>query len=78
MNTNELQDPGAPTARATSCRTAFEQHYYDSRGVARVYQMSLEGGIWKLWREAPRLTALPANELLGQRARHCGRPRVSQ
>jgi hypothetical protein len=26
----------------------------------------------------PRLTALPANELLGQRARQCGRPRVSQ
>jgi hypothetical protein len=31
----------------------FTQHYYDSRGVARVYQMTLEGGIWKLWREAP-------------------------
>jgi hypothetical protein len=31
----------------------FEQHYYDSRGVARVYQMSLEAGVWKLWREAP-------------------------
>lgn len=31
----------------------FAQHYYDSRGVARVYQMSLDGGVWKLWREAP-------------------------
>jgi len=31
----------------------FAQHYYDSRGVARVYQMSLDDGIWKLWREAP-------------------------
>jgi hypothetical protein len=31
----------------------FEQHYCDSRGVARVYQMSLEDGVWKLWREAP-------------------------
>jgi hypothetical protein len=31
----------------------FAQHYYDSRGVARVYQMSLGGGVWKLWREAP-------------------------
>ncbi len=27
------------------------QHYYDSRGVARVYGMSLEDGVWKLWRE---------------------------
>jgi hypothetical protein len=31
----------------------LEQHYYDSRGVARVYQASLDGGVWKLWREAP-------------------------
>jgi uncharacterized protein YndB with AHSA1/START domain len=29
------------------------QHYYDSRGVARIYQMSLNGRVWKLWREAP-------------------------
>jgi hypothetical protein len=32
---------------------AFTQHYYDSRGVTRVYQMTLDGGVWKLWREAP-------------------------
>jgi hypothetical protein len=31
----------------------FTQHYYDSRGVARDYQMSLEKGVWKLWRDAP-------------------------
>jgi len=31
----------------------FEQHYYDSRGVARVYQMSLNEGLWKVWREIP-------------------------
>jgi hypothetical protein len=31
----------------------FEQHYYDSRGVARVYRMSLVGNVWKVWREAP-------------------------
>ena len=29
------------------------QHYYDSRGVARVYQMRLEGGTWTLWRDGP-------------------------
>jgi hypothetical protein len=34
-------------------RNTFAQHYYDSRGVARVYQMTLEGREWKLWREAP-------------------------
>jgi hypothetical protein len=31
----------------------FIQHYYDSRGVTRLYQMTLGGNVWKLWREAP-------------------------
>jgi hypothetical protein len=29
----------------------YLQHYFDSRGVARVYKMSFEGGVWKLWRD---------------------------
>ena len=31
----------------------FLQHYFDSRGVARVYRMSLADGVWKLWRNSP-------------------------
>jgi hypothetical protein len=27
------------------------QHYFDSRGIARIYDMSLEDGVWKLWRD---------------------------
>ena len=27
--------------------------YADERGVARIYQMSLEGSVWKMWRESP-------------------------
>lgn len=27
--------------------------HYDSRGVSRVYRMSFEAGIWRIWREAP-------------------------
>ena len=27
--------------------------YSDERGVARIYQMSLAGGLWKMWRDAP-------------------------
>lgn len=27
--------------------------YSDERGVTRIYQMSLEDGIWKMWRDAP-------------------------
>jgi hypothetical protein len=36
----------------------FLQHYFDSRGVARIYKMTLEHGVWKLWRDAPDLSAL--------------------
>ncbi len=27
--------------------------YFDSRGVSRIYQMSLNGNSWKLWRDFP-------------------------
>ena len=32
---------------------AYLQHYFDSRGVARVYKMSLEDRVWRLWRDEP-------------------------
>ena len=31
---------------------AFRQHYFDSRGVHRVYEMTLDDGTWRLWRDA--------------------------
>jgi hypothetical protein len=31
----------------------FRQHYFDSRGVHRVYEMTLGDGVWKLWRDSP-------------------------
>jgi hypothetical protein len=36
----------------------YLQHYFDSRGVARIYKMSLEDGVWKLWRGEPDFTPL--------------------
>jgi hypothetical protein len=36
----------------------FLQHYFDSRGVARVYKMSFGEGIWKLWRDSPDFSPL--------------------
>jgi hypothetical protein len=36
----------------------YLQHYFDSRGVARVYEMSFDDGIWKLWRDAPDFSPL--------------------
>ena len=29
------------------------QHYFDSRGVARIYEISLENGVWRMWRDDP-------------------------
>ncbi len=31
----------------------FTYHYFDSRGVERIYAMSLRDGVWKFWRDAP-------------------------
>ena len=31
----------------------FRQHYFDSRGVHRVYEMTLDQGVWTLSRDAP-------------------------
>jgi len=27
--------------------------YYDERGVSRIYEMTVEGSVWKMWRNAP-------------------------
>jgi hypothetical protein len=29
----------------------YLQHYFDTRGVARIYKMSFEDGVWRLWRD---------------------------
>lgn len=31
----------------------WPMHYFDSRGVSRVYTMSLDAGGWKIWRDHP-------------------------
>jgi hypothetical protein len=36
----------------------YLQHYFDSRGVARVYKMTLEAGRWTLWRDEPDFSPL--------------------
>jgi hypothetical protein len=37
---------------------AFRQHYFDSRGVVRLYAMTFDGRTWTLRREAPDFTPL--------------------
>ncbi len=31
----------------------YSMLYFDSRGVSRIYEMSFEGGVWKMHRESP-------------------------
>lgn len=51
----EVPVPEAPDGLAIigydEGRGTYLQHYFDSRGVARVYAMSIEDGVWKLWRD---------------------------
>jgi len=54
--------PGAPDSIAIvgfdSARQSYCQHYFDSRGVARVYAMDFGDGVWTLLRNAPDFTPL--------------------
>jgi hypothetical protein len=34
-----------------SAEGRFLQHYFDSRGVARIYKMTLDSNVWTLWRD---------------------------
>jgi hypothetical protein len=36
----------------------YTQHYFDSRGVTRLYKMSLGDGVWTLWRDQPDFSPL--------------------
>ena len=31
----------------------YSMHYFDSRGVSRILEMSLSDGVWKIWRASP-------------------------
>ena len=49
--------PGAPDGIAVAgvdpASRELVQHYFDSRGVARLYRMTLEDNVWTLWRSDP-------------------------
>ena len=40
----------------------YTQHYFDSRGIARVYAMTFDGHEWTLERHAPDFTPLPFHQ----------------
>lgn len=62
LQRTEVPVPEAPdslTIVSTDLQTgAYTQHYYDSRGVARLYAMTLTDGVWTLTRESADFTPL--------------------
>ena len=44
---------GLAVIRWDDGRGTFLQHFFDERGVARVYEMTLVGGVWTLERRKP-------------------------
>ena len=47
----EVPHPDAPDSIAIF--DGHVQHYFDSRGVTRRYEMTIEDGVWTLWRDEP-------------------------
>jgi hypothetical protein len=58
----EIPIPEAPDSMAviaTDPETgAYTQHYFDSRGVVRLYAMTFANGVWRLLRETPDFSPL--------------------
>jgi hypothetical protein len=62
LQRTEVGVPGAPdslTIVSTDPKTgAYTQHYYDSRGVTRLYVMTFDSRVWTLTRESPDFSPL--------------------
>ncbi len=54
---SDVEQPGPPSASAVigrdDSKETYRMLYFDERGVSRIYKMSLEGSLWKMWRESP-------------------------
>ena len=62
LQRTEIPDPNAPNGLSIVAydpnTDAYTQHYFDSRGVVRLYAMTLREGLWMLLRESPDFTPL--------------------
>jgi hypothetical protein len=58
----EIPVPEAPDSMAIIAADLeagrYTQHYFDARGVARLYAMTLADGVWTLTRQSPDFTPL--------------------
>jgi hypothetical protein len=58
----EIPDPDAPNGLCIVTydpgTDGYTQHYFDSRGVVRLYAMTFRDGVWTLLRDSPDFTPL--------------------
>jgi hypothetical protein len=52
MDRDRVEDAPATGSKLAAAR-GLCMHYFDSRGVFRVYDMSIDDGVWRLSRNAP-------------------------
>jgi hypothetical protein len=51
MGLDRIAGTAKETAAAASSH--LQMHYFDSRGVFRVYELTIDDNEWRIWREAP-------------------------
>ncbi len=73
----DIPHPDAPDGVAImgydEGRGTLLQHYFDSRGVARVYEMSLDEREWRLWRTSEDFSPLAFHQRFTGRFEDGGR-----
>jgi hypothetical protein len=54
---SEIDEPGIPSGLAVfgsdDATGEFFMAYFDERGISRKYEMSMDGNVWKYWRNSP-------------------------
>lgn len=62
VHRSEVDHPDAPNGLALIAANAegdgYTQHYFDSRGVVRTYEMTFDGRLWTLTRDKPDFSPL--------------------
>ena len=78
----EVEPPEFPSGIAIIGQGAegggLAQHYFDSRGVARVYGMRLDDEGWRLWRDGPDFAQRFTGTFSGDGARIDGRWEIAK
>jgi hypothetical protein len=66
LHRSEIPVEGAPQALSVIAPDddgeSFTMHYFDSRGVVRLYAMTIEAGLWTLTRDEADFSPLPFHQ----------------